>query len=76
MIQVLDNGFMIGLKSHAVLKSKRLSPLFLLLLERSPKVLFIVLHTTYQNLVEKVFIHRKSFESGNEGRKYVARERT
>ena len=70
-----DIGFIKGLEKHAVLKSKRLNPLFLLLLVRSPKVLFIV-HTTYQNLVEKVFIHRKSFESSNEGRKYVARERT
>ena len=40
------------------------------------KITKSALHTTYQNLVEKVFIHRKSFESSNEGRKYVARERT
>ena len=40
---------MIGPEKPAVLKQKRLSPLFLLLLERSPKVLFIVLlHTKTQ----------------------------
>ena len=74
---MLDNEFMIGpekVKTH----NFEIENLKSFILTTIGKITKSALHstTTYQNLVEKVFIHRKSFESSNEGRKYVARERT